>query len=89
MILNKYDRETHEYKHYEVPDDWNIKLFTDDMDMIVNCVQCGKELRYGNCYTSLEVHNHIGFGYPVCERCYQKEWKRRKKNERNDDLLTR
>lgn len=47
MILNKYDRETHEYKHYEVPDEWTIELYTDDMDMIVNCVQCGKEVRFG------------------------------------------
>ena len=42
--------------------------------------QCGKELKYGDTYTSLEIHTAMGFGYGVCEDCYEFEWKRREKD---------
>jgi len=28
---------------------------------------------YGDGYTSKTIHNSVGFGYPVCEKCYNKE----------------
>ena len=48
-------------------------------EKIVNCPQCGKELPYGETYTSKEIHNWVGLGYGVCEECYEKECERRKK----------
>ena len=45
----------------------------------MNCPHCGKELPYGETYTSKEIHNWVGLGYGVCEECYEEEWKRRKK----------
>lgn len=66
-----------EYDEYYVPDNLNIKLLTDNMNEIVNCSQCLKEVTYGSCFTSLEIHNHIGLGFPVCYECYREEWKRR------------
>ena len=79
MELRKWNYKTHEYDPIEVPDEWNIPLYTDDMEEIVNCPHCGKELPYGETYTSKEIHNWVGFGYGVCEECYEEEWKRRKK----------
>ena len=76
MNLRKWNYETHEYDHYEVPDNWTICLFTEDMDKIVNCVQCGKEVKFGTSYTSREVHNGIGLGYNVCKECLNKEVER-------------
>lgn len=79
MELRKWNYEIHEYNPMEVPDEWNVLLYTDDMDEIVNCPHCGKELPYGETYTSKEIHNWVGLGYGVCEECYEEEWKRRKK----------
>lgn len=54
------------------------------MKEIVNCPHCGKELEYGNCYTSLEIHTEMGFGYGVCEKCYEEEWNRRRQYEQKE-----
>ena len=79
MKFRKWNYETHEYDPIEVSDEWNIPLYTDDMEEIVNCPHCGKELPYGETYTSKEIHNWVGLGYGVCEECYEKECERRKK----------
>ena len=76
MILQKWNYEKHEYEPYEVPDDWHVSIFSLDMDEIINCVQCGCEVKFGECFTSKEVHNNFGFGYMVCDKCYEKEWVR-------------
>lgn len=44
-FLNRWNYETQEYDPYGVPDDWNVKSYSDDMDEIVNCPHCGKEVR--------------------------------------------
>lgn len=31
---------------YGVPDDWNVKSYSDDMDEIVNCPHCGKKSNF-------------------------------------------
>lgn len=56
----------------------SISAYESDMDTIVNCAQCYKEIKFGNCYTSLEKLTETGFGYAVCEDCYEREWKRRR-----------
>jgi hypothetical protein len=71
--VQKWNPRTHEYEAYTVPKDWKIVLYTEDMDTPINCVQCGKDMKYGNGYTSKQVHTEIGLGYPVCGDCYQKE----------------
>lgn len=80
MKINKWNYKRHSYDIVELPDDWNIKLLSYDMDEIINCPHCGKEFRYGNCYTSLEFHNYIGLGFPVCSECYEEEHKRRRED---------
>lgn len=77
MILNKWNYKTHEYNNYVVPDDWNVKTYSRDMNEKINCAQCGRKIKIGDSYTSLEIHTNIGFGYGVCEKCYEKEWKRK------------
>lgn len=79
MKLRKWNYKTHEYDPIEVPYEWNVPLYTDDMEKIVNCPHCGKELPYGETYTSKEIHSWVGLGYGVCEECYEEEWKRREK----------
>lgn len=47
----------------------------------VNCAQCGREIKFGDSYTSKEIHTFSGFGYSVCEECYDKEWERRNEDK--------
>lgn len=81
MILNKWNYKRHIYEDYQVPDEWNVKTYGDGMEEIINCCQCGKKIKFKDSYTSLEVHTEIGFGYSVCEDCYNEEWKRRRNNQ--------
>ena len=73
--MQKWNPKTREYEEYKIPSHWNTPLYTDNMNEVVNCARCGKELTYGQCYTSKQIHNHVGLGYGVCEECYRKEWK--------------
>ncbi len=66
----KWDEKKGAYEPYEVPDDWKLLCYSEDMNEICNCAQCGREMRYGDAYTSFQVHTEIGFGYMVCERCH-------------------
>jgi hypothetical protein len=55
---------------------WSIVLYTDDMDLRVNCASCGKRLAFGATYTSRQLFTDNGwFGLPVCTDCYAKEIK--------------
>lgn len=79
VILNKWNVLTKEYEPLRIPNNWKCKTYSNDMEELVNCPQCGKKIRFGDCYTSLEVHTNFGMGYAVCEDCYNKEWERRNK----------
>lgn len=76
----KWNYVTHSYDDYYVPVDKKL-VFSDpgSLDTIINCCQCLKEIKFGDSYTSLEVHTEMGMGYAVCEDCYNQEWVRRNK----------
>lgn len=78
-FINRWNYETQEYDPYDVPDEWNVKSYSDNMDEIVNCPHCGKKVTFGSCYTSKEIHTPYGFGYAVCEKCYDMERTRENK----------
>lgn len=85
MNIQKWNHKLRAYEPYKVPEGIRIALYCSDMNEIVNCAQCFKSMRYGDCFTSREVHTNVGLGYAVCEECYDKEWER----ERNADHNTR
>lgn len=74
MMMQKWDFDKHEYLPFEVPDDRIVVLYTEDMDLPIDCTNCGKHMTYGKGLTSRTIHNHFGLGYPVCQDCYDKEW---------------
>ena len=78
MTLRKWNYKTRDYEPYEVPDEWNVKTFSMDMDEIVNCPNCGRTLTFGETYTSMQIHAALGMGYGVCRECYEKEWQEEK-----------
>ena len=83
LKYQKWDPAKQKYQDYFVPEDKKLKTYSLDMDEIVNCCQCLKEMRFGDGYTSLEVQTEGGFGYCVCEDCYNAEWVRRNKIEKD------
>lgn len=60
-----------EYEPYELPE--GSSLYETDMDKEVSCCKCGRKIKYGDCYTSREIHTENGFGYSECEDCYFKK----------------
>lgn len=74
MKANKWNYQTHKYEPTEIAD---TVLYTENMSLIVHCAQCGKEIMYGDGYTSMEIHTSLGLGYPVCEDCHAQELERR------------
>ena len=47
--------------------------YSSDMDKLIACASCGKTITFGEGYTSRKITNNVGFGYCVCEQCYEKE----------------
>lgn len=77
MNIRKWNYDKHKYEPYNVPDEWECRYSGFDMSEIINCCQCGKEVMFGECYTSLEVHTSYGIGYMVCENCHDVEMRTR------------
>lgn len=74
MKVSKWSFKDRKYNDIEVDSDkYYSPLYTDNMNEIVNCISCKQEHSFGSCYTSRQYHSHLGFGYPVCEKCYNKE----------------
>jgi hypothetical protein len=70
MIIQKWNEKIKDYEDYEIPDNWHTPLISDNMDEIINCVNCGDKIKFGNGYTSQRYHNKNGIGYYECEECY-------------------
>lgn len=76
--IGRWDYEAHCYNPVIFPDNWVCTIHADDMDMNINCANCGVETKVGKCYTSMEIHEQLcGFGFYVCENCHHAEWDRR------------
>ena len=79
MKARKWNPKTREYHDYELPD--GACLYSDDMDKEIACAKCGQKMTFGDGYTSRQIHTEYGFGYAVCEKCYEKEWKEEREND--------
>lgn len=84
-MLRRWNYDEQAYEPYEVPNNWNVKSYSEDMDEIVNCPHCGQKVTFGSCYTSKEIHTAGGFGYAVCGECYateqikEEEWRKKQR----------
>lgn len=77
--MKEWDYGTHKYKEYKVPEGWDCPILA-GMDEEINCVRCGKKVRFGEMYSSSEIQNDYGLGYNVCEECHEKEYERAKED---------
>ncbi|OQB83997.1 MAG: hypothetical protein BWX85_01095 [Chloroflexi bacterium ADurb.Bin120] len=75
MKAKKWNYKTRKYEPFTLPS--NACLLSEDMEQIIQCANCEKEIKFGECYTSLTIHtdNILAFGYAVCEDCYKVERK--------------
>ena len=62
-----------EYEEYELP--VGASIFETDLNKEISCCKCGRTIKYGESYTSREIHNGVGFGYAECGDCYFKKGK--------------
>lgn len=76
MELQRWNYGDKKYYAFNIPDNWNVKMLTEDMEEMVNCPNCGLLLPFKHTYTSKEIHNSMGFGYWVCGKCYKEELER-------------
>lgn len=76
ILLRKWDYAEKDYKPFISPAKTLI-LVSDDMDDIVDCANCGQQVKYGDTYTSKTIHKSFGIGFPVCEKCYEEEIRER------------
>lgn len=70
MTINKWNNKKKMYEPYEVPDTWKLTLFSCNMDEIINCTNCGKEIEFGDGYTSQRYYSNNGMAYSECKECY-------------------
>lgn len=84
----KWNYETVEYEPYELPDNCPLTLpYSDEsMETEINCASCSKKAVFGACYTSKAIHNPSGFGYPVCESCYNQEFNKYMESKKNEEI---
>jgi len=80
--MQKRNFETKEYEEYSTPDGRNSPLFSLNMKESINCTDCWEKIEYWAAYTSKAIHSYLGFWYPVCESCYEKEIKAEFKSKR-------
>lgn len=73
-LLRKWDYETQTYLPYVSPANFLV-LYSEDMNLKMDCAACGKRCIYGMMYTSKTIHNDSGICFWVCETCYRKELK--------------
>lgn len=73
MKAKKWNPKTREYHDYELPKNASVGFLSNNMDKEIACARCGKKMLFGDGYTSKQIHTEYGFGYAVCEQCYEKE----------------
>lgn len=79
QIVQKWNYKTREYDLYRLP--LGCQMMAGD-DQKIPCCQCGKPHKFGEMFTSKEIHNYIGLGYPTCKKCYELEWQREKESQK-------
>jgi hypothetical protein len=74
MILRKWNFETKKYEPFDSPAT-KVSLYSEDMSEEIDCTNCGRRMTYGDGLTSRTIHTAIGLGFPVCQECYDVEFK--------------
>ncbi len=71
-MIQKWNPAKQAYEPYKPPAGC-ITLIESDMDKLISCACCGKQITFGEGYSSMQIHNAAGMGYCVCPRCHDAE----------------
>jgi len=84
--MYKYNQTTCKEEPYTPPvEDGYYPIYCDNMDKKINCAQCGKEITFGDGYTSREIYSGP-WGHMVCVDCMEKEMEREREYEKRSDI---
>lgn len=76
-VAQKWNSYHRKYRPYVLPEDeLKCSLLEDRMDKVIACAGCGKPVKFGESFTSLEIHTESGFGFMVCHMCIDQETER-------------
>lgn len=57
-----------------IPEDQRVVINTMDMYLHCNCANCGKDVLYGDTWSSVEWYDESGvWALPVCRECHERE----------------
>lgn len=87
MVIRKWNENKKDYDVVQIPDSWNVPLHCNNMDEIINCVNCGCKMKFGDGFQSKRYHNVAGMSYSECKKCFDEYLptyfkSRRSKNEK-------
>lgn len=71
----KWDYDKQDYYLASISE--NCILHSNNKHDKTQCANCNKWLEIGDSFTSHQYQTGLGFGYPICEECYKKEWEKR------------
>ena len=71
--MEKWNFFEREYEKFTPPEGGIYKTYCSNMSDRVNCPHCGKRMKFGDSYTSLQIQTGMGMGFAVCKDCYNKE----------------
>lgn len=73
-VAQKWNPYHRKYRPYVLTEDeLKCSLLEDSAERIIACAGCGRPIRYGKSFTSLEIHTESGFGFMVCPICLNQE----------------
>lgn len=76
-VAQKWNPYHGKYRFYVLPEDeLKCSLLEDSAEKIIACAGCGRSVKYGESFSSLEIHTESGFGFMVCHMCIDQETER-------------
>ena len=77
FTLRKWNFPLHKYEI--VRNEWDLILAPPE-STTTRCASCKESLLVDISYSSIQWCNDVGFGFPVCEKCHEEEFKQREKH---------
>lgn len=70
MVIRKWNENKKDYDVVKIPDEWNVPIIPKELGEIVNCVNCGCKMKFGDGFQSKRYHNVSGLAYSECKKCF-------------------
>ena len=62
----------------------DTKIYSNDMDVMCECPECGKKVRFGQLYNAGDWYEPKGIWLVgICKECAEKIWERERESRKN------